>query len=84
MDTKNVEALAKEAKKKIMSEVSQVEAGAQKELAKVKKVAENTIKQAEQYVKKNPEKAALVAAGIGAALGAAMAMLLTGKSGKKK
>ena len=39
----------------------------------------------ESYAKKNPEKAALVAAGIGAALGAAVAFLMSGgKKGKKK
>ncbi len=83
MDTKNVEAVAKEVKQKLTKSLSQAEAQAMKELAKVKKTAESVVKQAEQFVKKNPEKAALVAAGIGAALGAAAAMLFS-QGGKKK
>jgi Tfp pilus assembly PilM family ATPase len=55
----------------------------EEEMAQVKKVTETVVKQAEQFVKKNPEKATLVAAGIGAALGAAAAMLFS-QGGKKK
>lgn len=86
MDTKHVEAAAKEVQQKLVKKLSQVEVQAVKEIAKVKKATESAVKQAEQFVKKNPEKAALVAAGIGAALGAAVAMLFsdTKKSGKKK
>ena len=83
MDTKNVEAVAKEVKQKLTKSLSQAEAQAMKELAKVKKTTESVVKQAEQFVKKNPEQAALVAAGIGAALGAAAAMLFA-QGGKKK
>lgn len=82
MDTKNVEAMAKEVKKQVVKEVSQAEKRASVELAKAKKSAEAMVKRAEQLVKKNPEKAALVAAGIGVALGAAAALLFT-KSRKK-
>ena len=84
MDTKNVEAVAKDMKQKLANGLSRVETEAQKELAKVKKAAEGAVRQAEQFVKKNPEKAALVAAGIGAALGAAAAMLFASKGNKKK
>lgn len=83
MDTKNVEAMAKEVKSQVVKEISQAEKRATSELAKVKKSAEAMVKRAEQLVKKNPEKAALVAVGIGAALGAAAALLFT-KGGKKK
>ena len=83
MDTKNVEAVAKEVKQKLTKSLSQAEAQATKELAKVKKATETVVKQSEQFVKKNPEKATLVAAGIGAALGAAAAMLFS-QGGKKK
>ncbi|MDQ5976488.1 MAG: hypothetical protein QG664_401 [Patescibacteria group bacterium] len=83
MDTKNVEAVAKEVKQKITKGLSQAEAQATKELAKVKKATESVVKQAEQFVKKNPEKATLIATGIGAALGAAAAMLFS-QGGKKK
>ena len=71
-------------KQKLANGLSRVETEAQKELAKVKKAAEGAVRQAEQFVKKNPEKAALVAAGIGAALGAAAAMLFASKGNKKK
>lgn len=62
---------------------------AEKETIKVKKHLENTAKQVEDFIKTNPEKASAVAAGIGAALGAAAAMLLSVdkkpfKKGKKK
>ncbi len=83
MDAKNIEAAAKEVKKQVIKDLSQAEKQAVKELAKIKKAAEAAVKQAEQFVKKNPEKAALVATGIGAALGAAVAMLFA-KDGKKK
>ncbi len=84
MDTKNVEAVAKEVKQKLTKSLSQAETQAMKELTKVKKTAESVVKQAEQFVKKNPEKATLVAAGIGAALGAAAAMLFNSGGKKKK
>ena len=83
MDTKNVEAVAKEVKQKITASLSQAEGHATKELTKVKKAADAAVKQAEQFIKKNPEKAALVATGIGAALGA-VAALLFNKGGTKK
>jgi ElaB/YqjD/DUF883 family membrane-anchored ribosome-binding protein len=84
MDTKNVEAVAKEVKQRITRGFSNAESQAMKELAKVKKSTESMVKQTEQFVKKNPEKAALVAASIGAALGAAAAMLFSQDSKKKK
>ena len=57
---------------------------AEKEIAKMKKEAEKTLKKAEAYAKKNPEKAALITAGIGAALGAvATALIAGGKKSKK-
>lgn len=83
MDTKNVEAVAKEVKQKITAGLSQAEGHATRELAKVKKAADSAVKQAEQFIKKNPEKAALVATGIGAALGAVAALLFS-KGGTKK
>ncbi|MEK9151059.1 MAG: hypothetical protein AAB547_00315 [Patescibacteria group bacterium] len=55
---------------------------AEREMAKVKQQIGASLKKVNEYVRKNPEKAAMVSAGIGAALGAAVALLLGGK--KKK
>lgn len=59
---------------------------AEKEVVKVKKSIETVAKRTEDFIKKNPEKAAAIAAGVGAALGAALAFLSSGdkKKGKKK
>ncbi len=84
MDSKDVGAVAEEIKRKVSDGVSLAEDKANKEIAKVKKVTAAAIKQAEQFVKKNPEKATMVAAGIGVALAAAAAMLFRAKAGKKK
>jgi ElaB/YqjD/DUF883 family membrane-anchored ribosome-binding protein len=53
------------------------------ESAKMKKSIEGAMKKAEEFMRKNPEKATAVAAGVGAALGAALAMLVTGGGSKK-
>lgn len=85
MVKKNVEAMAGELKDKVVAQVDKTKVLAEKEMAKVKKQLESTYNTVESYAKKNPEKAALVAAGIGAALGAAVALLMSGgKKGKKK
>jgi ElaB/YqjD/DUF883 family membrane-anchored ribosome-binding protein len=84
MAKKHVEVLAEELKKKVVAQVDKTKVLAEKEVAKVKKQLESTYATVENYAKKNPEKAAVVAAGIGAALGAAIALLMsTGKKGKK-
>ena len=70
--------------KKILSEVEKNKAQAEKELAKMKKDVEATLKKAETFAKKNPEKAALIAAGIGAALGAVATALISYSKKKKK
>lgn len=85
MAKKNVEAMAGELKEKVVAQVDKTKALAEKEMAKVKKQLESTYTTVESFAKKNPEKAALVAAGIGAALGAALTLLVSGgKKGKKK
>ena len=82
---KQVEAVAEAVKAKVVTQVDKTKVLAEKEIAKVKKQLESTYATVESYAKKNPEKAALVAAGIGAALGAAVALLMSGgKKGKKK
>ncbi len=84
MAKKHVEVLAEELKKKVVAQIDKTKILAEKEVAKVKKQLESTYATVENYAKKNPEKAAVVAAGIGAALGAAIALLMsTGKKGKK-
>jgi ElaB/YqjD/DUF883 family membrane-anchored ribosome-binding protein len=70
--------------KEVVSEIDKKKVQAEKELSKMKKQMDSTVKKADDYVKKNPEKAALIAAGVGAALGAATAMLFAGDSKKKK
>jgi ElaB/YqjD/DUF883 family membrane-anchored ribosome-binding protein len=69
----------KEAKKKVEVMKGNVKAFAQKELAKAKAEMAKAAKKVEDYVKKNPEKAAIISAGIGAAIGAAVAALIVKK-----
>lgn len=61
---------------------AELEGVAMKEINKIKKEMEVTSKKVETYIKKNPEKAALIAAGIGAALGTVAGLFMA--SGKKK
>jgi len=56
----------------------------EKEIDKIKKEMEKAVKKASDFAKKNPERAALISAGIGAALGTALAMFISEKSKKKK
>ncbi|OIQ04393.1 MAG: hypothetical protein COZ86_02680 [Candidatus Moranbacteria bacterium CG_4_8_14_3_um_filter_41_13] len=87
MDKKDVVAIAEAVKGKVMTQVDKTQVMAEKELSKIKKHLESTYKTAESFAKKNPEKAATIAAGIGAALGAAGALLMKSavtKKGKKK
>jgi len=85
MAKKQVEQMAEAIKAKVVTQVDKTKVLAEKEMAKVKKQLEHTYSTVEGYAKKNPEKAALVAAGIGAALGAAVAFLISGGGkGKKK
>jgi ElaB/YqjD/DUF883 family membrane-anchored ribosome-binding protein len=57
---------------------------AMKEYEKVQKQMEVTAKKVAEYIKKNPKKAIAISAGIGAALGAAIAGLTAVASKKKK
>ncbi len=56
---------------------------AQKEVKKVKAEMDKAVKKVDGYVKKNPHKASLISAGVGAAIGATLAVLLKGKKGGK-
>ncbi|MDD5146180.1 MAG: hypothetical protein PHN39_00295 [Candidatus Pacebacteria bacterium] len=68
--------------KNVQEQMKVLQAKAEKEIEKVKKDLEKAKNQVEGFVKKNPEKAALISAGIGVALGAVMTALM--KGGKKK
>lgn len=69
-------------KAQVVSGLDKSRKQAEKEMAKVKQQIGASLKKVDEYVRKNPKKAAMVSAGIGAALGAAVAFLLGGK--KKK
>lgn len=71
-----------EVKAKVEQELEKSRKMAEKELAKMKKTMNTSVKKVEDYVKKNPAHATAIAAGVGVALGAAVALLLRG--GKKK
>ncbi len=74
-------------KAKIVAELDKSRKVAEKEIAKAKKKIEGALKKAENYVKNNPEKATMIAAGIGAALGSALTAYATHKkkpAAKKK
>lgn len=73
-----------EVRAQVMSGIETSRKQAEKEMAKAKQYIASSIKQIEGYVKKNPEKAAAISAGIGAALGAAVAFIVGGDTNKKK
>lgn len=72
-------ATVEEVKNKVAAELEKARKAAEKEVVKVRKQMETAAKKVDEYVKKNPKEAAAIAAGIGVALGAAVAMLLRGK-----
>ncbi|MEI7621106.1 MAG: hypothetical protein WCJ51_01070 [Candidatus Moraniibacteriota bacterium] len=68
--------------KKVQVKSAEFEKVAKREYAKIKKQLDVTAKKVEGFIKKNPEKAVAISAGIGMALGT-IAGILAGK-GKKK
>ncbi len=82
MDAKEVKKVVEENITKAKKKGMELEGVAMKELKKIQKEMEVTSKKVETYIKKNPEKAALIAAGIGAALGTVAGLFMA--SGKKK
>jgi ElaB/YqjD/DUF883 family membrane-anchored ribosome-binding protein len=84
MNKNEVEKAAKSVFKEGVQAAEKLAKDAQKELQKVRKQAESTMKRAEGFIKKNPEKSVAIAAGVGAALTAITALLLSGDSKKKK
>ena len=69
-------------KNAVIGQIEKSRKAAEKEIAKVKVNLDGTYKRVANFAKKHPEKAAVISAGIGAALGAAIALLVGG--GKKK
>ena len=63
----------------IATELEKSRVKAEKEIAKAKKKIDATLAKAENFVKSNPEKAAMIAASIGAALGSALTLYATHK-----
>jgi ElaB/YqjD/DUF883 family membrane-anchored ribosome-binding protein len=81
----NKKNVVEEVKAQVISKLEASRKQAEKEMAKVKSYIASSIKKVDGYVRKNPEEAVAVSAGVGAALGAAIALLLGNrKSGKKK
>lgn len=80
----DAEKMVEDMKKKVSAKVDKTRAMAEGEIAKLKKTFDASVKKAEDFVKKNPEKAAAVVAGVGVALGAALTLLLSGGSPKRK
>ncbi len=73
-----------EVRENIEREVARARKMVEREAAKIKKSVDASVKQVDGYVRKNPEKAAAIAAGVAAALGAAAALIASrGKKGKK-
>ncbi len=80
-------AVVKQVKKVVQTELKKGQAQAEKEIAKAKKYLESTYVKVERFAKKNPEKAAMITAALGAAIGAGLAKLMTSTpvaKGKKK
>lgn len=92
MNTKKVIAKGKKAIKsniKVVKKVAKAKGDdlqkiAMQEYAKIKKEMDVATKKVEGYVKKNPEKAALISAGIGAAIATAVAGVIFAATKKKK
>ena len=84
MNKKQIKKVVQKNVKKAQATGAELQKVAIKEYAKIKKQMDATAKKVEGYVKKNPEKAAAIAAGIGMALGAVAGVLASGGKKKKK
>lgn len=91
MDTQDVKKEIKKMKKVVNTNIAkakekgaELEGVAMKEINKIKKEMEVTSKKVETYIKKNPEKAAMIAAGIGVALGTVAGLFMGATKGKGK
>jgi len=84
MDTKKIKKTMSGNIKKAKQKGNKIEVVAMKELKKIQKQMETTSKKVGAYVKKNPEKATLISAGLGAAIGTVTALLISKKAKNKK
>ncbi|HWQ60559.1 MAG TPA: hypothetical protein VN420_05460 [Candidatus Fimivivens sp.] len=82
---KSVKMSASDMRKQFEKEIAKGLKAVEKEAVKIRRQADAAVKQADTYIRKNPEKAVAIASGIAAALGAASALIAThaGKKGKK-
>lgn len=83
MKKNNAKSIQKTVEAKMNKELKKTQALAAKEISRVKREFAKAVKQAEQYVKKNPEKATAIAAGIGATIGAGITALVAKHMRKK-
>ena len=81
---KAIKSNVKVAKKVAAEKGDELQKIAMKEYEKVQKQMNVAAKKVGEYIKKNPKKAIAISAGIGAALGAAIAGLTAVSSKKKK
>ncbi len=79
MDAKQVKKVVVKNVNKAQATGAELEKKAMKEFEKIKKQMDSTAKKVEGFVKKNPEKAAAISAGIGLALGTIAGILASKK-----
>jgi Asp-tRNA(Asn)/Glu-tRNA(Gln) amidotransferase B subunit len=95
MDTKEAKKKMKNEVKKVVKVVdanlakakkkgAELETVAIKEFKKIQKEMEITSKKVAAYIKKNPERAAMITAGVGAALGTVVGLFIGATKGKTK
>jgi ElaB/YqjD/DUF883 family membrane-anchored ribosome-binding protein len=84
MNKKQVKSIVRKNVKQAKATSAELEKLAMKEYEMIKKQMEATSKKVQAYVKKNPAKAAAIAAGIGATLGTIAGLLAAGGKKKKK
>ncbi|NTV41239.1 MAG: hypothetical protein HGA61_03110 [Candidatus Moranbacteria bacterium] len=84
MSKKQVKKVVAKTVDKAKTTKAEFEKIAKREYAKIKKQMEATAKKVEGFVKKNPEKAAAISAGIGLALGTIAGIMASKGKEKKK
>lgn len=67
-------------KENVKQNVEKAKQSAEREIKKIKKTFDDASKKTQEYIEKNPKKAATISVGVGAAIGAALAFLF----GKRK
>jgi len=83
MNKKNVKKVVAKTVSKAKATSAELEKIAKREYAKIKKQLDVTAKKIENFIKKNPEKAAAISIGIGLALGT-IAGIMSSKGKKRK